>query len=501
MDKKETQTDDSTMLSTEYEDNNETFVRYTVVRDTLPDHFSGFINLAVEEKKLDSQFSIVQKLVTIIPVSNKSREKFRTLCYDTGEESNHHLWLYGYSDLDSAVAFLQTTPVQERLSSGSSLRAGYFHTPVIVHGADSSITDVHTFDSIEFYGGIMDKLYNPRYAISYAEDQDSIVFNSSIKNLYSFNTTINGENIRIILFIRASHVISDEVPDLRNNICSSLRFEFENDKTLDDIGKYYNYALRLFQFCTGHLNVRSNICLFNSKLSNSPIYVRMQDEYEDYANDFLKLKRVIGLLSLGERLPKLLSLLNDEEIKPYIEFLPLANRFVGLINYTQITDLCVSFENEYKNLDTKKNPTIIQEAKKLTFDLLRCIDESSVSEVVKNKAQGIINGNLRNFSPSLKEKIAYIYERFKVEMSHITEQHDHDKYGITYFYAKEEFKKKIKKFTQIRGSAAHAGIQWNGGEDIFLHLVLLIYYSVLSRAGYPDDDCTRILSWLFIYKF
>ena len=381
------------------------------------------------------------------------------------------------------------------------MRAGYFHTPVIVHGADPSITDVHTFDAIEFYGGIMDILYNPRYAIDYVEDRDSIVFKNSMQNLYSFNTTIDGENIKIILFIRASYVISDEVPDLRNNICSSLRFEFDDNKVLDDIGKYYNYALRLFQFCTGHLNIRSNICLFNSKMSRSPIYVRMQDEYEDYANDYLKLKHVIGLLALGKGLPKLLSLLNDKKRKPYIEFLPLANRFIGAINYTQITDLCVSFENEYKCLDITKDPLMIQEAEKLTCDLLECINQSSASEVVKNKAQGIINGNLKNFSPSLKEKIAYLYERFKAEMRHITEQHEHDKLGITTFYTEKVFMKKIKEFTQIRGSAAHAGIQWNGGEDIFLHLVLLIYYSVLSRAGYSDDDCTRILSWLFIYKF
>lgn len=504
MDNKEhitAETDDSTALSTKSKDENKTFVRHMVVRDTLPDHFSGFVNFAIEGEKLDSQFSIVEKLVTIIPVSDNSREEFRKLCYNTGEDANHHRWFYGFSDLNSAVAFLQTTPVQERLSSGISLRAGYFHTPVIVHGADSSITDVHTFDAIEFYGGIMDILYNPRYAIDYAEDRDSIVFKNSKQNLYSFNATIDGENIRIILFIRASHVKSDEVPDLKNNICSSLRFEFDDNKTLDDIGKYYNYALRLFQFCTGHLNVRSNICLFNSKMYRSPIYVRMQDEYEDYANEHLKLKRVIGFLALGEGLPKLLSLLNDKKRKPYIEFLPLANRFIGAINYTQITDLCVSFENEYKCLDIKKDPLMIQEAEKLTSDLIECINKSSVSEVVKNKAKGIINGNLKNFSPSLKEKIAYIYERFKAEMRHITEQHEHDKLGITTFYTEKVFMKKIKEFTQIRGSAAHAGIQWNGGEDIFLHLVLLIYYSVLSRVGYSDDDCTRILSWLFIYKF
>ncbi len=501
MEQFENNTDFIDEISEVTDENKTPFVRYRVVKDTLPNNFSGCISIADENGKLDSQFSIADRIVTIIPVTELSRSEFRKCCYNVGEESNHHRWFYGYTDLNSAVAFLQTTPVKERLSSGLSLCAGYFYTPIIVHGADSSITDVQSFDSIEFYGDIMDKLYNPRYGIDYEANRDSIVFKSAEQNLYSFNATINGEHIRIVLFIRASHVLSDEIPDLKNNIRSSLRFEFEEYKTLDDIGKYYNYALRLFQFCTGHLNVRADICLFNSEMSNSPIYVRMKDEYEDYANDSLQLKRVIGLLSLGDQLPMLLSLLNDETKKPYIEFLPLANRFIGLINYTQVTDLCVSFENEYEHLAQNEDSSIIEEAAEFTRELLDYIEKANVSERIKNKASGIIGGNLKKFSPSLKEKITYVYERYKDDMKFITEQEEHDKLGITKFYTEKEFKKKIKEFTKIRGSAAHVGIHWNGGEEVYLHLVLLIYYSVLERSGYDNRERTRILSWLFYHMF
>ena len=97
MDNKEhitAETDDSIVLSTESGDKNEAFVRHMVIRDTHPNYFSGFVNLADEEGELDSQFSIVEKLVTIIPASDNSREEFRRLCYNTGEESNHHRWFY-----------------------------------------------------------------------------------------------------------------------------------------------------------------------------------------------------------------------------------------------------------------------------------------------------------------------------------------------------------------------------------------------------------------------
>lgn len=163
--------------------------------------------------------------------------------------------------------------------------------------------------------------------------------------------------------------------------------------------------------------------------------------------------------------------------------------------------MCVSFENEYKFLDNAKDPSIVKEAEKLTEDLLNCIDNSNASELVKNKAKGIITGNLQNFSPSLKEKIGYIYGLFKDDMRTITEQDGHDIIGVTKFYKEKEFKKKIKLFSQIRGSAAHSGVHWNGGEEIYLHLVLLIYYSILSRAGYSNQECTRILSCLFYHRF
>ena len=493
--------DDSAVLLQETKDEKEHYFSYRVIKDTLPDHFSGFINIADEEGRADSQFSIVDRFVTMIPFTDSSKKELGKLGYNACDESIHHRWFYGYTDLNSAFAFLQTTPVRERLSSGLSLRAGYLHTPVIVHGSDSSITDVHTFNSIEFYGGIIDKLYNSAYAIEYSPEQKSIVFKDLKKYLHSFDVTINNEKFRVKLLIRASYVMSIEVPDLKNNVCSSLRFEFDDDKTLDDIGKYYNYALRLFQFCSGRLNVRSNICIFNSRISEKPIYVRMQDEYEDYANDVLLSRQVIGLDCLLSKLPELISVLNEKKIKPYIEFLPLANKFAGLVNYTQITDLCVSFENEYKFLDNAKDPSIVKEAEKLTEDLLNCIDNSNASELVKNKAKGIITGNLQNFSPSLKEKIGYIYGLFKDDMRTITEQDGHDIIGVTKFYKEKEFKKKIKLFSQIRGSAAHSGVHWNGGEEIYLHLVLLIYYSILSRAGYSNQECTRILSCLFYHRF
>ena len=73
------------------------------------------------------------------------------------------------ADVQTVVTYLESLHVDVLgFNCGGSLDDGeklaeeflkYSHTPVIVHGSDSSITDVHTFNSIEFYGGIIDKLY------------------------------------------------------------------------------------------------------------------------------------------------------------------------------------------------------------------------------------------------------------------------------------------------------------------------------------------------------
>ena len=501
-----------------------------VIKDNLPALFSGRVLIAGDDNVLDGQFTLSDSLVTIMPLTKEASKELRKCSYNFGEEASYHRWFYGYSDSNSAIAFLQLSPMKQRMSSGVDMEAGYFHTPIIVHGSNSLINDVSSFDAMEFYGGVMEQLYNPGYAVK-IEDR-SIIYNDPSDYVHEYKANINGETIKVILFLRANVVYSYDVPDLKNNVSSALRFEFESRKPLDDIQKYYNYAMKLFQFCSGRLNVYASICLFNSKVSSEPIYVRYRDGYHDYAN--LQPLQVIRLLSLGDNLPELLSVLNDNDKTPYFEFLPAANKYVNSISYIQTIDLCVAFENEYTKLmkyledkcdnDNYKNgrdsDALINQAKEFSDKLIEFINGSDVDDRIKEKATGMIGANLTNYSPSQKEKMFFIYDRYQDEIRKITEQRydtrwgnendpvtqclkalDHEALGMTKIYSDEEFRKKIKDFIKVRGSTAHAGIKWNGGEEIYMHLVLLIYFSVLERAGYAEDDRGRILSWLFYYRF
>lgn len=490
------------------------FNSYSVIKDNLSNSFSGLIGIT-QEGVMDASCNVVDNLVTVIPCTEEARKAVHKYSYNIGEEANHNRWFYGLSDLNSAIAVLQLSPMQVRFSSGIDMCAGYFHTPIIVLGSDASVTNIKSFDSIEFYGGVMDALYNPGYGIKYGikYGKRQITFENPKDYAHEYEVTINGEKIKISYFIRSSFVESIEIPDLKENLRSVLRFDFVEKKSLDDIVKYYSYAMRLFQFCAGCLNLRTEICLFNQENPNAPMYVRMKDVYLDYANDRIRVKRVIGLLDLGDKLPELISLLTDEKRKPYLEFLPSINKYAETLLYTQVTDLCVSFENEYKGLAKDTDEKMREEAANLSDQLIEYIKNADIRPIIRSKAISIIEGNLRNFSPSLKEKMMFFFNQYKDEMRTITEQKptnaeysvggplsqilnklDHESLGIAKFYSDEEFEKKIKSFISIRGSAAHAGIRWNGGEEIYMHLVLLIYFSILDRAGYGDADRARI--WL-----
>lgn len=164
--------------------------------------------------------------------------------------------------------------------------------------------------------------------------------------------------------------------------------------------------------------------------------------------------------------------------------------------------MCVAFEREYSLLKTDSKEKDVKAAKDLTEELLKVIDNTiDCPDAVKIKAKNILNSQLKSFSPSLKEKIISIYERFEEDIKSITEQKDHDIYGISKFYSKKEFNKKVSDFIGIRNKVSHTGVIWNDGAEIFLHLKILIYFSVLNRMGISPKDSSWMLSWLYGWYF
>ena len=209
---------------------------------------------------------------------------------------------------------------------------------------------------------------------------------------------------------------------------------------------------------------------------------------------------VIRFDFIKPNISNLLKLLNESKREPYLLFLPKSNKNYNHILYTDINDLCVALEREYAfSHDFNKQDK--EDAKNLSVELLQVVQQSKYPDHIKSKAENIICGILKNYNLSLKEKIYFLCDIFFDAMKSITEPETHVQYGLVKEYTIKEFKEKIGEFVKIRNRASHYGIAWNDGVEIYYHLCLLVYFSVLKRAGYTIDESRCMLSYLFSRRF
>lgn len=465
-------------------------------REILED-FSGFLSIK-DNNQLDTAFRVHNNIVTMLPLTDECKKEFNKLSYNDGSNEKDH-WLFGICEDNSCIAFLKKTHLTSGFSSGNDLSASKFSTPLIIKNTTTDNLDLSTFDSIEFYGGIVDILHIPDLAIDDKISEQKIEFKTPESYTRKYNVNIDNEDFEIEYSISAYKLTIEagKIPDLREQIHSFLRFNFKTEQQLCKIEKYYSYAMNLFQFCSGKLNVNSEVRLYKKGKTN-PILLKIHDGFDDYANDILNFTKVIRFQFLDNNFPTLIKILNEDETRPYLMFLSKRNKHINSITYTDISDLCTAFEVEYSLLNIATVKKEKEAAKTLTKELLEVINKTDyASELVKEKARNILNSQLKSFSPSLKEKIITIYDEFSQYLKKITELQLHIKLGISKSYTRDKFIEKISEFVLMRNKAAHAGIVWNEGVEIFYHLQLLIYFCILKRAGYSYDCSCSMLSWLF----
>lgn len=468
------------------------------MKNTIADNFTGALNIGHSEG-YNAFFNVNGNVVKLLPLTKECGDTLYKLSGMDGKEQADDLkqWLYGFTEDNCNIAILKKDRLNVGFTSGYDMRSAQFYTPLIVKSTvPGKIIDLSTFDAIEFYGGIVDILHNPDQVVKW--DKETITFKTPDHYTRKYIVEINGEHFEVMYSISTASLNIDagKLPDLRGTIHSILKFNFQSPRMLMEIEKYYSYAMSLFQFCAGRLNVCSEVRLYKNDVSR-PILLRLNDGFDDHANN-LSFTEVIRLGYLDEFLPSLLKLLNEDSTRPHMEFLTKRNKDVNNILYTDINNLCIAFEIEYSHSASVPLKDERDAAKKLTEVLIDVVDKGEdYPEIVKNKAKSILNSQLKDFSPSLKEKIVYICELYREYVRPITEQQGHDTLGISKFYSSEEYQKKISKFVKIRNSASHANITWNDGIDIFYHLKLYIYCSILMRTQIPPQSIIAMLSWMF----
>lgn len=462
----------------------------------ISSHFSGILKFRENADSYDAAFSVDNGRVTMIPWATSCQKAVRDALYRDKHRSPKQ-WLCGYTEDNCSIAILKNSKLAAGFTSGTDLRVVKFSTPLIIKSTAAGCRfDLKTFDRMEFYGGIVDLLYPPSVAIK--EDPSGIAYRNREDYTKTYPVEINGEWFEVQYTVSFADLSMEtgKVSDYRNSIHSVMRFLFPENRPVENFEQYFNYGLRLFQFCTGRSNIWSEIRLYGNQISR-PMLTWINDGFIDYANDALDVFHVISLPSLGNRLPNLLKLLNEVKTDPRLSFLPKRNRDAASVGFTDITDMCVAFEREYALAKDKAKEDLVVAAEALTERLLDEVNRAeNCPEAVKTKAKSILS-QLKSYSPSLRDKIKSVCGRFRDAAKPITEQPGHDGLGIATFYDEDAFNKKIRDFVALRNQASHASVIWNGGEEIIPHLKLYIYFSVLFRTGYTKEESSIILDWLF----
>ena len=469
----------------------------------INNNFSGIINFPDSEKELSAFFHVNGNMVSLIPCTNECRSKlyYNARVYSR-EENEEGDWYYGYTEGGHSIAFLNPASFGFSITSPVNLGTARFHCPVILQSASSTFEKLDTFDIIEFSGGIIDLLYMPNVALNQKYSKNIIEFKSQETYTKKYEVNVNGDIFNIIYTTNARNYVMEtgKIPDLRKNIHSIFKFEFPTAQSVNKFEEYYTYALRFFQFCSGCQNVSFDVRLYknNTKPFGTTILTRIFDGFDDFANDKINFSQVINLKQLKDKLPELFKILNESQTEPYMNFLPDRNKNNGLIHYTAVTDICVSLECEFEYIKNEVIEEDRKQAKALAHSLNIQIDSSNCSDYVKQKAKNLIIGNLSNLNPSLREKIEALYDEFSktIKWFNDLKLRSNDKP-----LSEDEFKKLIKKFIDIRNHVSHAGIVWNEGINIYHHLELIVYLSVLKRAGYLPEESQIILKNLFLRKF
>ena len=461
----------------------------------MADCISGLLYIA--SIGVSCSFFVENYIVTLIPEQNKiSIDKLKNWCNQSYNDEEFE-WLSGVTSDNRPIYLARRSQGGYTLGTGIHIGAVNFHCPIIIVNHELSNENHNGFFGIEFIGDDINLIYPPDKALNYTIKPPAINYNNPENYTDKYNIDLNNECFRLIKTIDVHNRINiGTIVNLPQNIQSKLRLEFDEEKSFQDLLKYYRYVSNLLTFLKRISNNEFEVKLLTRNNIEGKTYYKDFAEVSFYKGDStndserLTVRDVLKIDDLGDNIVSLFELLNRDQTAPNLLFLPNSVNDRNIIKYGQIIDICSAIEVEYKNgRQPKENDKLKHEAINLAKNLINCVNSSGVEDKLKNKAISIIGSTIKNFSPSLKDKIRFLYGLYKDELNNICKMH----HWLTE-YSEKDFYSRIKLFTEMRHSIAHQKMSWNDGQDIYTHIILLIYFSIFNRAGISSDIAQKCIS-------
>ena len=470
------------------------------MKKEIPENFIGYLDLQGRGDGLyDCFFSVIDYKVSIVPKDDDAKHYISTILNTRNLSKTLNKWIFGEIPLGGKVAFYAHELFATRILPQEGTL--YFYASMILNG--DSNADISTFKKIEFFGGIVDILYNPSKAETRFDESGTTGIKPSKDYTKEFKICIDSENIDVRLSVRVITSYGKGITD-RSKSHSIWVFTFESPKDLGDLLKYYNHARAIFSFLTFTRNVSFGTSIITSSTDTdiitgeeqvNPKYIsvdtKINDGFVDYSNNTVNSwTKVIDIEKLIPNISQLFQVLYHE----CLLFLPMNNKDQNIIYHHNVVDLCSCLEREFKKLSDSLpviEQNILDDAKALHKDIKELINQKNYDDKAKRKALALIS-NLRKFQPSLKEKIIAIYMNFYDVMNFVA--------NISFNFPDRRFEEKVGAFKKLRDNIAHdKEIVLDDNVSIYKHLILLLYISILHRANYDDETIKCILEMPFNY--
>ncbi len=380
-----------------------------------------------------------------------------------------------------------------------------FWSPIIIKANDYNnlITNLewNKYHSIFFYGGNINTLYPPRFALKdqsyekYFKDDfdgsDQIELKSWNERTLDTEIYLSKSEVKLsISIIRNADVNKNETNKTYSlgKLDSSIQLTFSSCHNFDDILFYYRIIKSLVALLTFQNNVNFETCL--SQLTYDDVLTqtckcKFYDGYENYSTR--KEHQVIPIALIFDYIPNIIHEIEAKTVDLLLDLLPDNNKKSSLVSITDVQNLCTALEVAYGwSLTSKNKNPIIEELKKCIKNAIKDFTKNNLHINVSQETT--ISSAFKNLDYSAKEKIYVLYNENKNIVDEVVVKHKLPK--IT--------KITINKFVDLRNSRTHTGnFNWGDNAHVFVALHALLYVSFFKKVGMDDKIIKEAILRLF----
>lgn len=429
-------------------------------------------------------------------------DEFEVKCKELNGNYNSLGWLYGTTSRRYTVAFklsdeqgilsyykgavtLIVEIILETMNSKDPSTGEYFYEYV----------DLHGFSAIDFMGDAIDLVFPPNCAIDREHNRrEGIAWKKHKEYSKIFPTKIGGTSCNLIftVWVDAQHLSPDTTS--LGKLRTILRLEFEKRQEVSFIEPCWQAVCTFLAFCLGQFNVTDfDIALSDTtqKIStyggSGNIDCVINDDIIEGIKFCYPRYNIFSILSLGDKTGDLFELLNDRDKKPTISFLKRTNWDTS-INRNKIRDICTALELEFEYRKIKYSNDNVEILVKQLKDTVRVYRKEHIDAIEKTTYDYIFS-SLSFISQPAREKFKSIYTDYKdIINPEFERMSSFSRYKFD--LSDEQTYTDIAWIVKTRNNITHS----SGITDqeipnaIYARLTIVIFCSVLERAGYSKEE-------------